>query len=153
MHVNCKAMNNDENLEDILFYSLERAIKSYRQFAQQQLVKNGFNITIDQWLLLKAIHNHPGKTQQQIAQAIFKDFASVTRMVELLVEKKYLIRFSHPTDRRRFQLKLAKTAVELLHDMQPIIENNRKTALKNISEQQIIQFDEVLNLIINNCKA
>jgi len=146
-------MNNDENLEDILFYSLERSIKSYRQFAQQQLVKNGFNITIDQWLLLKAIHNHPGQTQQQIARAIFKDFASVTRMVELLVEKKYLIRFSHPTDRRRFKLKLAKTAVELMHDMQPIIEKNRKTALKNISEQQIIQFDEVLNLIINNCKV
>jgi hypothetical protein len=30
-------MKDKESLEDILFYSLERSIKSYRQFAQQQL--------------------------------------------------------------------------------------------------------------------
>jgi len=146
-------MSSHENLEDILFYSLERSIKSYRQFAQQQLVKHGFDITIDQWMLLKAIHDHPGETQQQIAQTIFKDFASVTRMVELLVEKKYIVRSPHPTDRRRFELKLAKTAVELMAKMQPVIENNRKIALKDIDKQQIHLFEEVLNLICNNCKT
>ncbi len=146
-------MNSRENLEEILFYSLERSIKSYRQFAQQQLVKQGFDITIDQWLLLKVIHNNSDDTQQQIAQAIFKDFASVTRMVELLVEKKYIIRSPHPTDRRRFQLKLHNTAVELMDKMQPVIENNRKIALKDIDEQKINLFEEVLNLIYNNCKA
>lgn len=146
-------MNDHGNLEDILFYSLERSIKSYRQFAQLQLVKNGFDITIDQWLLLKAIYDHPNETQQQIAQAIFKDFASVTRMVELLVDKNYIIRSAHPTDRRRFQLLLAKAAVKLMDDMQPVIEKNRKIALKGIDEQQIIQFENVLNLIYNNCKS
>ena len=65
-------MSEQENLEDILFYSLERSIKSYRQFAQQQLVKKGFEITIDQWLLLKTVHDNPGQTQNQIAQTIFQ---------------------------------------------------------------------------------
>ncbi len=146
-------MNNQEKLEDILFYSLERSIKSYRQFAQQQLIKHHFDITIDQWLLLKTIRDNPEQTQQQIAQTIFKDFASVTRIVELLVEKKYIIRSQHPTDRRRFKLKLADSAEKLLSIMQPIIESNRKTALKGISEQQILQFQQVLNLIYNNCKS
>nr|WP_067053169.1 MarR family transcriptional regulator [Mucilaginibacter sp. L294] len=145
-------MKDKESLEDILFYSLERSIKSYRQFAQQQLVKNGFNITIDQWLLLKTLHAHPEQTQHQIAQTIFKDYASVTRIIELLVEKQYLTRTIHATDRRRFQLKLTKSAMEILEDMQLIIENNRRTALKNISDEQIFQFQQVLDLIYNNCK-
>ncbi|MES2064135.1 MAG: MarR family transcriptional regulator [Bacteroidota bacterium] len=146
-------MKDKESLEDILFYSLERSIKSYRQFAQQQLVKNGFNITIDQWLLLKTLHEQPEQTQHQIAQAIFKDYASVTRIIELLVDKQYLTRAIHATDRRRFQLKLTKNAVEILGDMQLIIENNRRTALKNISDKQIFQFQQVLDLIYNNCKS
>lgn len=146
-------MKDKENLEDILFYSLERSIKSYRQFAQQQLVKSGFNITIDQWLLLKALHEHPEQTQHQIAQTIFKDYASVTRIIELLVEKQYLTRTMHATDRRRFQLKLTKSAIQIMGDMQLIIDNNRKTALKSISEKQALQFQEVLDLIYNNCKS
>lgn len=146
-------MKDKENLEDILFYSLERSIKSYRQFAQQQLVKSGFNITIDQWLLLKALHEHPEQTQHQIAQTIFKDYASVTRIIELLVEKQYLTRTMHATDRRRFQLKLTKSAIQIMGDMQLIIDNNRKTALRSISEKQALQFQEVLDLIYNNCKS
>ncbi|OKS88554.1 MarR family winged helix-turn-helix transcriptional regulator [Mucilaginibacter polytrichastri] len=146
-------MSEQENLEDILFYSLERSIKSYRQFAQQQLVKKGFEITIDQWLLLKTVYDNPGQTQNQIAQTIFKDFASVTRMVELLVEGKYIIRNPHPTDRRRFHLKLSELAVNLLDNMQLVIENNRRIALNNISKQQILQFHQVLDLIYNNCTA
>jgi MarR family transcriptional regulator for hemolysin len=146
-------MSDQENLEEILFYSLERSIKSYRQFAQQQLTKNGFDVTIDQWLLLKTLHDSPEQTQQQIAQAIFKDFASVTRIIELLVGKEYIIRSPHPTDRRRFQLKLTPTAVKILDVMQPLIENNRRTALKDVNEQQISQFQQVLNLIYNNCKV
>jgi len=146
-------MSGQENLEDILFYSLERSIKSYRQFAQQRLIKNGFDITIDQWLLLKAIHEHPEQTQQQIALAIFKDFASVTRMTELLVEKKHITRCTHPTDRRRFQLTLTEAAVKLLDSMQPVIEDNRSMAIKGISKKQILQFQQVLNIIYNNCKV
>ncbi|WP_367864440.1 MarR family winged helix-turn-helix transcriptional regulator [Pedobacter sp. WC2423] len=146
-------MSEQQNLEDILFYSLERSIKSYRQFAQQQLIKKGFEITIDQWLLLKTVHENPGQTQNQIAQTIFKDFASVTRMVELLVERKYIFRNPHPTDRRRFHLKLSEVAVKLLDNMQLVIENNRRIALKNISEQQILQFQQVLDVIYNNCTA
>jgi len=146
-------MNDQEKLEDILFYSFERSIKSYRQLAQQQLVKHGFDITIDQWLLLKTLHDNPEQTQQQIALTIFKDFASVTRIVELLVRKEYIVRYPHPTDRRRFKLKLTESAEKLLSNMQPVIETNRRTALKDISEQQILQFQQVLNLIYNNCKS
>src|ERR1700704_4083814 len=130
----------EENLKEILFYSLEKSIKTYRQFAQRQLVENGFNITIDQWLVLKALSDGPGQTQHQIAETVFKDYASVTRIIELLVEKQYLIRTMHANDRRRFNLTLTENAVKLLETMQPVIEKNRSIALKSINEQQASQF-------------
>ena len=142
-----------EQLNDIIFYHLDKAIKTYRQFAQKQLKKAGLDLTIDQWLVLKALNDAPGQTQHQIAETVFKDYASVTRIIELLVEKQYLVRTMHVNDRRRFNLTLTENAVSLLDTMQPIIENNRSTALKGISEQQASQFQHILNLIINNCKS
>lgn len=142
-----------ENLHNILFYSLEKSIKTYRQFAQRQLVQQGFDITIDQWLVLKALNDNTGQTQQQIAESVFKDYASVTRMIDLLVEKQYLVRTQHANDRRRFSLKLTEKAISLLEAMQPVIEKNRSIALTGISPQQASQFQDVLNLIINNCQS
>ncbi|MBK7712103.1 MAG: MarR family transcriptional regulator [Bacteroidales bacterium] len=51
--------------------------------------KKGLDITIDQWLVLKTIENNAGMTQQQIAINVFKDYASITRIIEILVTKSF----------------------------------------------------------------
>ena len=75
-------------LQDVLFYSLESASKAYRRFAQARLHESGVDITIDQWLVLKTIHESPDITLQKVGAAVFKDFASVTRIVQLLERKR-----------------------------------------------------------------
>lgn len=53
-----------EKLKDIIFYNMDKAIKSYRMYAQKKLKENGFKITIDQWLIIKTILENPAITQQ-----------------------------------------------------------------------------------------
>jgi len=132
-----------ENLNHILFYTIEKSIKSYRQFAQRQITAAGFDITIDQWLVLKTIEEDSTATQQQMAAKVFKDMASMTRIVELLVRKNYLLRKFNTSDRRRFDLELTATGKNLLQQIQPLIVSNRNTALKGISDEnlQILQFE------------
>jgi MarR family transcriptional regulator for hemolysin len=142
-----------EKLDSILFYSLEKAIKSYRQFAQRNMMNNGFDLTIDQWLVLKAISDNPGWTQHEIAEAAFKDFASVTRIVEILVKKQYLTRAIHINDRRRFNLTPTNKTIVNLQAMQSITESNRKTALEGISKDEVVQLHKYLTKIIENCKS
>ena len=136
-------MNVLENLNHILFYTIEKSIKSYRQFAQRQIAAAGFDITIDQWLVLKTIEEDSTATQQQMAAKVFKDMASMTRIVELLVRKNYLLRKFNTSDRRRFDLELTATGKNLLQQIQPLIVSNRNTALKGISDEnlQILQFE------------
>jgi DNA-binding MarR family transcriptional regulator len=141
-----------EKLDDIFFYTLEKSIKSYRQFAQRAMLKQGFVLTIDQWLVLKAIMDNPEWNQQAIADAAFKDFASVTRIIELLVKKGFLTRAIHPTDRRRFLLMPTPKAEQDLKAMRPITEQNRKTALKGVSEEQLGLLHQYLTRIIENCQ-
>jgi len=146
-------MKISENLNDILFYTLENTVKSYRQYAQRIITANGFNITIDQWLLLKTILENPEQTQHQIAETIFKDHASVTRMIELLVQKKYLERNAYLNDRRRFKVTVSQEATDMLKSIQPLIEQNRSVALAGISQDQSKELRQILHTIINNCKS
>jgi MarR family transcriptional regulator for hemolysin len=141
-----------ESLQDILFYSLENAIKAYRQFAQRQITSQGFNITVDQWLVLKTIQENPEQTQQQVAEKVFKDVASLTRIIELLVVKGFLARAPHDSDRRRFKVTLTTAARDLLAGIQPVIEHNRSVALQGFSVAQLEQLRHLLAAIIHNCK-
>lgn len=141
-----------ERLEDILFYTLDKSIKSYRQFAQRKMLGAGFELTIDQWLVLKAILDNPERNQQEIAEAAFKDFASVTRIIELLVKKGFLTRAIHPDDRRRFLLTPTAKAERELTGMRPVTEQNRNTALEGISKEQLAELHQYLTRIIDNCK-
>ncbi len=140
-----------ERLDDIFFYTLEKSIKTYRQFAQRAILKQGFELTIDQWLVLKAIMDNPEWNQQEIAEAAFKDFASVTRIIELLVKKEFLNRVIHPADRRRFLLTPTPKAVQHLKSMQPVTERNRKTALRDLNQDEIARVQQFLTIIIKNC--
>ena len=141
-----------EKIEEILFYKLEKAIKTYRQYAQRQIKNAGFDITIDQWLVLKTIKESSNLSQQQIAQNVFKDYASVTRIIELLVKKEYLMRSFHNKDRRRFELSLTELGETIIDNVYPIVLQNRNQALKSISKKDIEALTNNLNEIISNCQ-
>ncbi len=146
-------INTHIGLEQILFYSLEKAIKSYRKFAQKNIRKANINITIDQWLILKSLYDNPNINQREIAIKIFKDHASVTRMIELLVNKGLLNRSQRKDDRRRYKLTISLMGKSVYKDLIPIIAENRKKALKNLNPQDVEFLKNMLEIISHNCSA
>lgn len=141
-----------EKLEKVFFYHLEKAIKSYRQFAQSQLRNNSFHITVDQWLLLKTLYDEPSLNQIAIADRVFKDKASITRMIQALEESGYISRVAHATDKRQIQLSITPAGHELIQHITPIVLSYRKAALNGISEQELLIAEKVMKTIALNSK-
>ncbi len=139
-----------EQLNDIIFYHLDKAIKTYRQFAQKQLKKAGLDLTIDQWLVLKAIDDNRNVSQKDIATMVFKDEASVTRIIELLVKKGLLTRNLHATDRRKIDLQVNKNTKALLKKVHAITLKNRATALNGVDPVDLETTKKVLISIAAN---
>ena len=122
----------DRRLQDVVFYSLDSAIKTYRRFAQARLTAAGIDVTIDQWLVLRTIQESPDVTLQQVGVVVFKDFASVTRIVQLLERKGLLRRKPHLSDRRRSELVLTRSGESVMRMSEPIVQANRRVALQGI---------------------
>lgn len=139
-----------DKLDNVIFYTIEKAIKSYRRHGQKKLKENGLKITIDQWLVIKNIMDNPGISQQEIAERVFKDNASVTRIIELLFKAKYIKRSVNKADRRKTNLLVTEEGINLVNDVYKVVLDYRAAALKGISKQDIDTTYKVLSAIIAN---
>lgn len=141
-----------ERLETINFYLLDKAIRTYRIYSQKKLRENGFKITVDQWLVIKVLMENPGISQQNLAEKAFKDNASITRIIELLVKSKYLDRKVNPKDRRTSILKVTPDGVDIINKVQDLVLQNRKIAQTGITLEELENLNATLKKIIKNCQ-
>lgn len=141
-----------KNPTGTVLYSIEQAIKEYRKVSQKNVSKIVKDITIDQCLVLMILNKDAKISQNELANLIFKDNASITRMIELMVKKEYLNRTIHNKDRRKFNLEITEKGKKTLELIQPIIKINRESALNGLSLEEINFLDKTLNKIITNCK-
>ena len=140
------------NPSQTVFYAIEKAIKVYRQFAQRRITSRGIDITVDQLLILRAMQDHEEITQKQIADMVFKDYASITRIIDLLVKKEYLQRKMHPVDRRRFDLTITTDGNQVLAQLDETVASYRKDALRGISKSEVDSLQKLLQKITDNCQ-
>jgi DNA-binding MarR family transcriptional regulator len=136
---------------ETVFHAIERTIKEYRKFAQRNISESFNEITIDQGMVLLYLEKYPDLALKEIAELVFKDNASMTRMINLMEEKKYLKRSINLQDRRRFNIEISSKGKEILSQLPSIIKNNRKQSLKGISIHEISQMETTLKKIITNC--
>jgi len=143
---------NIKNPTGTVLYLLEQAIKEYRKVSQKNIGKIVKDITVDQCLVLIILNKDTNISQNELANLIFKDNASITRMIELMVKKDYLNRTIHKEDRRKFNLEITDKGKKTIELLNPVIQINRKTALNGLSLEEIDLLDKTLNKIIANCK-
>lgn len=140
-----------EKLNNIIFYNIDKAIRSYRMYAMKQIRKSGYKITIDQWLIIKSILENPKIKQQELAKNVFKDNASVTRIIELMVKSNYLKREVDPKDRRKSVLTVTQEGKDIIEKVQNLVLDNRKVALEGVSKEELDTMNIALQKIIINC--
>jgi len=140
-----------EKLNDTFLYTIDKCFRSYHQFAQKNVRNAGFDITIDQWLILKNVAENPDITQNDLSKLVFKDKASVTRIIQMLVNSGFLLRETHPDDKRRVNLSITKSGEEITFAVEKIAIENRAAALKGVDPKLMGEMKEILQKIIKNC--
>lgn len=142
-----------KNPTGTVLYTIEQTIKEYRKISQKNIAKIVSDITVDQGLVLLILNENSNYSQKDIAGLIFKDNASITRIIELMVKKDYLVRTVNELDRRKFNLEITEKGRNTVELLSPAIKLNRTTALDGLSENEIELLDTLLNKIITNCKT
>jgi DNA-binding MarR family transcriptional regulator len=131
-------------------FLLDRTAKKVKQYAQQQFKTGEFDVTVDQWLVLKNLSENELLSQTELANLVFKDNPTLTRIIDLLCKKGYVERVPHPQDRRSFQLHLTESGLVKVSDLKPKILEIREKAWENLNERDFEEFKRILNTIYQN---
>ena len=112
--------------------------------------RNKHDITVDQWLLLSTLHNHPKISQKELASLTGKDPASVTRTLHILEKDALIFRSVTPEDQRRHILGLTETGKSLLHKLWPLTIDIKAVGTKGLNDNEMNQLHHILQQIIKN---
>ncbi|MFP4089235.1 MAG: MarR family winged helix-turn-helix transcriptional regulator [Cyclobacteriaceae bacterium] len=134
-------------------FLLEKTSKIIRQYAKQQFRAQGFEVTIDQWAVLKILFEKGEMSQVELAALAHKDTPTLTRILDILSEKQLLSRKADDCDRRRCIICLTEDGEKTARDMLPVVRNIRMHAWKGLNEEDFMHFVRILNTIQHNLKS
>ena len=131
-------------------FILERTAKRVKQYAQSAFSQHNFDLTVDQWTVLRTIYENPVLTNKELAELCGKDQPTLTRIVDLLIKKEMVDRINHPSDRRCLNLQLTDSGRHKIQEISPRVAQFRMQAWENLTEEDFAHFTRILNTIYNN---
>jgi MarR family transcriptional regulator, organic hydroperoxide resistance regulator len=143
-------MNLNENLDSVLYFLSERMMRRVKEYSKAAFAAQGFDISIDQWVVLKRISEEQGISQVELANATFKDPASVTRILDILEKKGWTERQTDNQSRRAYKICLTAEGVKLVAQMLPLVQSIRVKGLENLTEEEIETAKAVLKKMYTN---
>ncbi len=141
-------MNNSSCLHLPLGRSLAILAKTY--FAA--LTKRLEHLEIERYyaILILIEHHETNCTQQFICNELKMDKVSMVRIIDFLIEKKYVKKVLNLKDRREYFIQLTKKAIAILPEIHQAIDEVNKAALKGITkEKQKVLYAQLNSIQIN----
>ena len=132
------------------FFKIDTTIKKIRSALQKQLNAAGFDLTVDQWVLIDHIKKGPGISQNELAELTFKDPPTVTRIIDLLQKKELVERTPATGDRRKFNLFLTEKGADTYQAAFPIVADIRRKGWGNLEEADYQHFVRIMDSIYQN---
>lgn len=124
-------------MKDDLTYNIYLASRKLFRSYLETFRAEGFNLTSEQWTTLSLIHHGLAKNQQDIANLSGKDKTTVTRAIEVLLNKGLIIRKTDPADRRANLISLSQKGKKLREKMQPVYDKKREEILSHFSKKEL----------------
>lgn len=115
-------------------------------------LEKGYDITFEQWTVMNVLYTEPGLIQSEIAMKTYKDKTNVTRILDVLSRKGYVVRENHGNDRRSSCIYLTDSGENMFSDLIPCVELNNEQFRKGISDEELKIFTSVSERICKNAE-
>ncbi|MCB0641507.1 MAG: MarR family transcriptional regulator [Phaeodactylibacter sp.] len=141
---------DDIQLSEVLYFLTERMMRQAKDLTKVVFKEHGFEVTLDQWLILKRISEKPSIAQIDIANSTFKDPAAVTRILDILERKQLVERQANVLDRRTYELHLTDKGFKLVAQITPVVQDIRAQGMKDLSPAEIETTKTVMRKMYQN---
>ncbi|EGW35925.1 MarR family transcriptional regulator [Desulfosporosinus sp. OT] len=140
----------DFNINDSLGFIVAKTNYYMKSYFSKLIKDNDLNITTEQWAILNAVYHNPGASQTDLARACLKDKTNVTRILDLLVKKGYVVRNIDINDRRIYSITLTDLGESVLEQLIGISDNANKACISDLNKEDYLELVRTLKTITSS---
>ena len=147
------AMKSEENIVDFensIGPWLGKTVKILEYYLQERFNAHGLDLTKEQMIVLKRLHDKDGLSQNELAFLTLRNKSSLTRLLSKMEKKDYIIRKQCEEDKRINHVYLTAFGEEMFIKTKPAINEMIKIMEKNISDKEKQQIIKTLKKIQRN---
>ncbi len=135
---------------DVLFLLLDQACRAIIRRMQARLVSSGYDVTVEQWMILLLLWLQDGVSQQYIADFIGKDKGTISPQIDGLERRGLVTRKTGEQDRRQKLVFLTPVGRDLQNELIPIGIENMQEAQAGIDPRALAACKQVLRDLCAN---
>jgi len=129
---------------------LGKTVKIVDYYLQETLKEKNLDLTKEQMIVLKRLHDKNGQSQNELAFITLRNKSSLTRLLSNMEKKHYIIRKKSKNDKRINHVHLTDFGIETFKRVKPILKNMISTMEQNISASEKEQIISILKKIQYN---
>lgn len=112
-----------------------------------QLVLKPFDLSIEQFNVLRILRGQNGNAVnlQDIHERMVSKMSNTTRLVDKLILKNYVERFTCIKNRRKVEIFITQKGLHLLNKLETIIDESEHQLTSNLTNKELEQLNKLLN--------
>lgn len=139
--------------------SKEREILNFTIYKTNLLLKGQlhiflreFQLTTEQWFLIKCISENSGVNQKELSELAYKEQAVITRLLDLLEKKDLVERKKSIEDKREYLIYLTESGNQMYQSTLPVIGKYRTWLASKFDEQDMEDLSMLLHKLNDNIR-
>ena len=148
-----KIKNKPIDFENSIGPWLGKTVKIVDYFLQESLNKVDLNLSKEQMIVLKKLHDQDGLNQNELAFLTIRNKSSLTRLLIKMENKKYITRKQSTTDKRINRVFITQLGRDIFQKAIPVMGLLINRMEKNISESEKKQIIAILKKIQHNLSS
>ena len=145
--------NNTIDFENSIGPWLGKTVKILDYFLQESLNKVDLNLTKEQMIVLKKLHDQDGLNQNELAFLTLRNKSSLTRLLIKMENKKYITRKQSLKDKRINKVYISQFGRDVFEKTKPVIGGLIKQIEKDISDYEKQNIIKTLKKIQQNLSS
>ena len=131
-----------------------KTYKMMNSFIADIIKNNNIQVTKEQWLVLKILHeDHNGIVQNELAFITNRNKASLTRLINVMEKNNLVARIPSKEDSRKNLIYITKNGKILFLKMKPLMLRSMKTLQNEITAEEKEVFINILKKIQHNLET
>jgi len=142
--------HQDNDSEQLLFFLIRRISRGFRKRLNQSFAKAGYDVTTEQWRILRCLQNQDGQRQQDLADVVHKDKTCITRIIDSMEKRDLVVRIPDRLDRRQKLIYLTNKGKRLPEELMQIAQKTSLEVQQGIESEHLDICRNVLTKIRSN---